>query len=176
MGKKHKPLAIGRVFGKLTVQSGPDTERSPYAGKFLHWYTCLCECGTVKRVRSDKLTSGFTISCGCLTGQFEKGNKIPVTHGMSKTRLFRIWRNMKSRCYNSRSTRYEDYGGRGIGICPEWRERFEVFAEWSLANGYAHDLQIDRRENNGNYEPGNCRWVTRTVNMNNTRRTKQNLT
>ncbi len=83
-----------------------------------------------------------------------------VTHGLSKTRVYSIWCDMKKRCYNPKNKRYECYGGRGIRVCDEWLHDFVRFYEWSMANGYEETLSIDRKDVNGNYEPGNCRWVT----------------
>ncbi len=80
---------------------------------------------------------------------------------------------MIERCYNESFKQYKDYGGRGISICDEWRGNFNAFYEWSISNGYAVGLTIDRINNDGNYEPSNCRWATRIVNANNTRRTKK---
>lgn len=86
---------------------------------------------------------------------------------MSGTRLYHVWINMIQRCENKNFTHYHRYGGRGISICKEWREDVTVFRDWSLANGYADNLELDRRDNDGNYCPDNCRWVTRSVNSKN---------
>lgn len=79
----------------------------------------------------------------------------------TKDRLYRIWHNMKSRCYLETFPRYRYYGARGITVCEEWRNSFSAFHEWATSNGYRDDLQIDRIDNDGNYEPSNCRWVTK---------------
>lgn len=90
--------------------------------------------------------------------------------GRKNTRLYGIYNNMKTRCYNARSRSYKNYGGRGVTICAEWRDDFKAFYDWAIANGYRDDLSIDRIDVNGNYEPNNCRWVTSYVQSNNTRR------
>lgn len=95
------------------------------------------------------------------------------THGFSMTnpRLFGLWETMRSRCNNPNREKYGDYGGRGIEVCDEWNRSAEAFCEWALANGYKDGLQIDRIDNNGNYEPSNCRFVTPKTNSRNKRNT-----
>lgn len=89
-------------------------------------------------------------------------------HGGCGTRLYSIWKDMRRRCNNENRKQYCDYGGRGITVCEEWND-FEAFRNWALRNGYTDQLTIDRKDNDGNYEPSNCRWVTPSVQNLNTR-------
>ena len=98
----------------------------------------------------------------------EKGRYSMRTHGMSKSRLYRIWCGIKKRTSESADERHKkDYFERGIKVCEEWSESFETFQEWALDNGYDDNLTIDRINNDGNYEPGNCRWITLKEQQNN---------
>lgn len=90
-------------------------------------------------------------------------------HGMSGTKIYYIWIEMRQRCNNSDHKRYRLYGARGISVCKEWDDSFEEFHHWSLENGYKEGLSIDRIDNDGNYCPNNCRWVTQKVQNNNSR-------
>lgn len=93
-----------------------------------------------------------------------------LKHGFYGTRLYEIWRAMKKRCHLKTHIHYKNYGGRGIVVCDEWKNDSKTFFEWALSNGYRDDLTIDRIDNNGNYEPSNCRWVSVKTQCRNTRK------
>lgn len=133
-------------------------------------WLCKCDCGNLIIVSGNSLTRSNTRSCGCLYQDYLH-NPRPNTqkHGKSNSRLYHIWRDMKLRCYNAKQVGYNNYGVRGIVVCAEWLNNFKVFYDWAINNGYKDNLQIDRINTNGNYEPSNCRWVTPLDNSNNKR-------
>ena len=149
---RHRSRAhdlTGQVFGRLTVLGRAENQRPGRA-----MWTCECSCGNTTVVPAPHLTKGETKSCGCLQR----------THGESKTRTYHIWKVMRQRCRDPKATGYQHYGGRGISVCQRWQD----YSAFIQDLGQAPDgLTIDRINNDGDYEPGNCRWVSRKVQGNN---------
>lgn len=154
----------GKKFGRLTVLERTDDLIQP-SGQHKTQWLCKCDCGNLITVQGCNLKSEHTQSCGCYSQDYPSHTK----HNKCKTRLYKCWKHIKQRCYDKNSKEYINYGGRGITVCNEWLNDFQVFYDWAMANGYKDDLTIDRIDVNGNYEPSNCRWVTVKVQNNNKR-------
>jgi len=103
-----------------------------------------------------------------------RSKEVNTTHGKSYTKLYTVWQNMKRRINTKSNPSYKDYGGRGIEICKEWEENFLSFEAWALKNGYKEGLSLDRKENDGNYEPSNCRFTTQKIQNRNTQKIQRN--
>lgn len=162
--RKMKNLR-GQRFGRLVA-------REPVAksGGHILWL-CDCDCGLDAIVSSDTLIRGASKSCGCLNHEVQLSGINRTTHGQTGTRLYRIWKKMKSRCHNPNDPDYQKYyGSRGITVCPEWRDSFQAFHDWAIGAGYADTLSLDRIDNDKGYSPENCRWATAEEQRHNQRR------
>jgi hypothetical protein len=160
--RKIRKNIIGKKFGRLTVIKRVKSRKT--ANAILHRYMCLCDCGNKTTVYRTSIAGGKTRSCGCYKEDVHRG--MFTKHGKSKTKIYQIWRAMKQRCQNKNDRAYPRYGGRGISVCERW-ENFENFLH--DMGEKPQQLSLDRIDNNGNYEPSNCKWSTQ-VEQNNNRR------
>lgn len=156
--EQRQVVQIGQRFGRLEVIGVPF-----YSGKGSSQHVvCQCDCGGMTSVQVAMLMTYK--SCGCWRREAArlytaKRCKGVDHHGMSSTKLYGTWERIHTRCTNKKVPQYRFYGARGITVSPEWKQ-FEAFKTWALANGYQEGLSIDRIDNDGNYEPSNCQWLT----------------
>jgi hypothetical protein len=155
----RSPLLAGARFGRLVVIAQTNKPEYIKGNRMRRFWLCLCDCGKEHTVSTSLLTSGLTRSCGCLG----------LENRMSGSRFYQRWRNIRSRCENKNNPAYPWYGGRGIKVCERWHVFENFLADMGCPPTPKH--QVDRINNDGNYEPGNCRWVTIKENAANTIRT-----
>lgn len=151
----------GQEFGLLTAVEDVGANKH---GKRM--WRCLCKCGREKVVCSNELRKGTTTSCGCFKLAAHRTHGCTGHYGMS------TWYNMMSRCYNPNDKRYKDYGARGIIVCDAWHNPAR-FCKWVAENHGRVGLQLDRKNNNGNYSPDNCHFTTCKGNSRNRRNTSR---
>lgn len=149
----------GKTFGYWTVIE--------YIGNSK--WICKCKCGNEQVVGGAFLRKGESKSCGCFRSEYAK-NRFS-THNLSKTRLYNIWSGIKKRCYNKNNPKYKNYGLLGVSVCKEWLDHFDMFYNWAINNGYDDTLTIERIDVSGNYEPKNCKWLTKKEQSYNKRNT-----
>lgn len=154
---------VGDRFGRLKVDGVPFQASDGNQNRRRQSVVCLCDCGERKVMQVSVLRKGHAISCGC----FRTENPPNKTHGGSYSALFMRWVGMKSRCYKKTDRSFHRYGGRGIAVCDKWIDDFAAFREWSMSSGFRPELELDRKDNDGPYSPGNCRWVMPVENARN---------
>ena len=176
---KYKMDLSGKRFGRLTVLEYAGKKKSGSQNKTL--WKCLCDCGNEKITDVGALRSGHTTSCGCL--HKEMFGALNRKHNLAhKCNLYSVWKSMNGRCKNPKDKSYKNYGGRGIEVCKEWQNDFKAFYDWAYSVGYNEKktdkginvLTLDRIDNDGNYCPENCRWVSNLEQANNKRNTMTN--
>lgn len=167
MGKMQQ-IPIGSKFNHLTIIE--EAGWLAYTTQRTKLVKAQCDCGVYVIRPLNRIKTGNTKSCGCISLRAKYSS---ITNkGSDYKRINNMYNHMNSRCYDINNNRFYRYGGRGIVVCEEWRNDFQAFYYWAVNNGYNKGLQIDRVNNNGNYCPENCRFVTASANSRNTSRNK----
>lgn len=164
-------IKVGDRFGNLVVIGTSEPRHKERT------YICKCDCGKEKIITSSSLFHGISTSCGCMKGIHVKEAYLKAHNNkpFQNKDIVRLRQNMITRCYRESSKSYKDYGGRGISICDEWLNSHDAFEKWCMEHGWEKNLEIDRINNEGDYSPQNCRFVTKRDNCNN-RRTSRFVT
>lgn len=157
--KEYLDSFIGKKQGLLTVLS--HFKKGKYNANY---FCCQCECGRISEIRVNHFFSDNQTTCGRFHKKYE--------NSIIGTKIYNTWNKMISRCYNPKNKKYYRYGERGISVCKEWKNDYNSFYSWCINNGYRIGLTLDRINNNGNYEPSNCRWATRKQQQRNMCRNK----
>lgn len=161
IGQRHGEITVLNVVYKKGLVKGKETQERAML-------ECRCDCGRVFYIRPYQFARNEYMSCGCR----KRRTPYNATHKLSREKLYHIWNCMKRRCSSPKDKKYPDYGARGISVCSEWFNDYLAFRTWALSAGYQEGLSLDRIDNEGNYEPSNCRWTTRKVQQRNRRVTK----
>lgn len=157
-------IPLGQRFHQLTVLGLGVVPNS----RLTHW-VCRCDCGTVKTIPATGVRNGNNKSCGCRKRAVTVARNFK--HGLSKTHLYRVWRDMHRRCYDPKHASYRFYGARGVTVSPSWHE-LKVFIQ-DMQEGYRDGLWIERKDSTGNYENENCCWATKEAQHFNKRSTRR---
>lgn len=158
---------IGKKYGLLTITKFLGIKYGGLTSKRkIKLVECKCECGKILEVNYRDVLTNNTFSCG------SPAHRKNYVNGKTNHSLYSRWRKMLDRCYNPNSKNYKRYGLRGIKVCEQWKNSYAEFYQWAIKNNYSRNLDIDRINNNGNYEPQNCRFVNRSTNCFNKRTSK----
>lgn len=148
-----------KIINNLKIIEEGERHITP-KGQRLKTYILICFCGKEFKALKGNVDKGHTKSCGCM--------KSPNFHGLQDTPIHNTWDSMIQRCTNIKNRQYRNYGARGIKVCDDWRD-FMTFYKWSIVNYWAPKMELDRIDNDGDYTPSNCRWVTHSANNRNKR-------